>query len=482
VASKLTAKDYGYRQYLYQSYRLSDQDEVSSDLLPIPSTWLEFAQICKIRSGDGIVFFNPYEYQRKLIEQIERHPTTVITKTRQLGITETVINYFLFKALRNPGYLCVVFSKSQSDTSNIAKRLRRTIEFLYKYCETKTDSLTDIEFKNGGRILFRNSTPNGARGLESVSDILFDESAFVEEIEEIYKASIPCTTMMGERAKIIILSTPNGQSGWYWDKLANNNNNKDILEICEQIKAEQIEPCQYWTDSSGWCKFILHWLDHPKFKLKKTTYIDDLIKQYGAPRETIEQEYNLSFTSAESIVFDNDLIRSINTGAWEKDEVDPDGSYYIGIDTSLLGLDYCVATVLKSKDNKLYLVDMYRKRKQTNDVHIYQLSELIQKYAPVAVGIEVNSGGQIYYEQLVKSNINTVFEAIKTTAVSKPVYINRLLLSMEQQILILPNDRTVIEELLSFRNNDGKLGAIAGRHDDIVMSLAFALTLTPNLL
>ena len=474
---KLTLKDWGQRVYLERTYRNSPSQANKSHLLPIPTTWLEFAKICKIRSGDGIIFFNPYEYQVRLIQQIETHPTTVITKTRQLGITETIINYFLFKALSNPGYLAVVFSKSQSDTSNIAKRLRRTIEFLYQYCETKTDSLTDIEFKNGGRILFRNSTPNGARGLESVSDILFDESAFVEEIEEIYKASIPCTTMMGDRAKIIILSTPNGQSGWYWDKLANNNDNVDILELCEKIKSEEVVPCQHWTDKNNWCKFVLHWLDHPKFKLKKATYLEDLQKQYGAPMEVIEQEYNLSFTSAESIIFSNDLIRTVNTGNWEK-EVDPDASYYIGIDTSLLGLDYCVATVLKSTGDKLYLVDMYRKRKQTNDYHIYQLTELIQKYNPVAVGIEVNSGGQIYFEQLTKSNINTNIEPVKTTAVSKPVFINRLLLILEKTQLIIPNDRVVIEEFLSFRNTDGKLQAIAGRHDDIIMSLAFALSIT----
>ena len=475
--NKLTLKDWGQRVYLERTYRKSPNKDIKSHLLPIPTTWLEFAKICKIRSGDGIIFFNPYEYQVKLIQEIEAHPTTVITKTRQLGITETIINYFLFKTLSNPGYLAVVFSKSQSDTSNIAKRLRRTIEFLYQYCETKTDSLTDIEFKNGGRILFRNSTPNGARGLESVSDILFDESAFVDEIEEIYKASIPCTTVMGERAKIIILSTPNGQSGWYWDKLANNNDNVDILELCEQIKAEKVAPCQHWTDKNNWCKFVLHWLDHPKFKLKKATYLEDLQKQYGAPMEVIEQEYNLSFTSAESIIFSNDLIRNVNTGTWEK-EVDPDASYYIGIDTSLLGLDYCVATVLKSTGDKLYLVDMYRKRKQTNDYHIYQLTELIQKYNPVAVGIEVNSGGQIYFEQLAKSNLNTNIEPVKTTAVSKPVFINRLLLMLEKTQLIIPNDRVVIEEFLSFRNSDGKLQAIAGRHDDVIMSLAFALSVT----
>ena len=80
-------------------------------------------------------------------------------------------------------------------TSNIAKRLRRTIDGLSDYIELKTNSVLDIELKSGRRILFRNSSPNGVRGLESVSAILYDEASFVEGIDEIYTASVPATTI-----------------------------------------------------------------------------------------------------------------------------------------------------------------------------------------------------------------------------------------------------------------------------------------------
>ena len=103
----------------------------------LPDTWLKFANLCQIRSGSQVINFNPYQYQLKLIELIKVHHSTVIAKTRQLGITETVANYFLFKACKNPGYLGVIFSKTQSDTSNIAKRIRRQIDSLYEYIETE---------------------------------------------------------------------------------------------------------------------------------------------------------------------------------------------------------------------------------------------------------------------------------------------------------------------------------------------------------
>ncbi len=445
---------------------------------PLPNNWVNFANLCKIRSGAKVINFDPYHYQKLLVNLIERHYSTVIAKTRQLGITETIANYFLFKACKNPGYLAVIFSKTQSDTSNIAKRIRRQIDSLYEYIETETDSLTDIQISNGGRILFRNSTPNGARGLESVSDILYDESAFVDEIEEIYKSSIPCTTVVGDEARIIILSTPNGQSGWYWDKLSLNNRDRDILEICEQIKTEQIEPLQYWTDSNGWCKFILHWLAHPKFSLKKDIYLQDIKSRFELPDDVIQQEYNLSFVDSDSLVFSSEIIRQNGIGEW-KDHQEY-GIYYFGIDTSLLGNDYTVCTILQEIDSKYHLVKMYRNRKKTHEYNIYQIGELIRKYNPIRVGIEVNSSGQIYYEQLSDQYLNTDFEPIKTTSSSKPMMINRLTLALERQQLIFPNDRIIVEEFLSFRQNGSRLEAVDGKHDDIIMSLAFAIVATPT--
>ena len=439
----------------------------------LPDSWIEFAKLCDIRSGSEIVKFDPYEYQKILISQIEKSPTTVITKTRQLGITETVSNYFLFKACKNRGYLAVVFSKTQADTSNIAKRIRRQIDSLYEYVETESDSLTNLEIKNGGRILFRNSTANGARGLESVSDILFDEAAFIDEIEEIYKSAIPTTTAVGDRARIIILSTPCGQSGWYWDKLSLNNGDRDVLSICQEIKKEKIAPLQYWTDKNGWCKFVLHWLAHPEFSLQKDTYLQSIKQRFELPDDVIAQEYDLSFTDSDTLVFSSELVRKCAVGQWRDRE--DFAIYYFGVDTSLLGDDYTVCTILQQIQESYHLVAMYRDRKKTHQHNIYEIGKLIDLYKPIKVAIETNSSGQIYYDELSQQHLNTEFIPIKTTGSSKPAMIQKLTLTLEKGNLILPSDRHVIEEFLSFKRNGNKLEAIAGKHDDIVMSLAFAV-------
>ncbi|NJO98176.1 MAG: hypothetical protein HC764_21090 [Pleurocapsa sp. CRU_1_2] len=448
------------------------------ELKPIPEKWEDFARLCKIRSGAKLVSFEPYRYQIALSDAIDHHPTTVITKTRQLGITETISNKFLHKAVKNGAYLAVVFSKNQQDTSNIAKRLRKIIEAMPEYISLTTDSMTDLTLSNGGRILFRNATANGARGLESVSDILFDEAAFIDEIEEIYKSAIPCTSMVGDDARIIINSTPNGQSGWYFDKLNSFNDNHDVLQLADRIKKREVPGTQIWTDDNGWCKAMLHWYDHPKYG-EDLNYLEKVRKRTQLDESTVQQEYNLSFTDGQQLVFPASLVRDVCTGTIDR-RVVKDTDYYFGVDVATTGDDYFVCMVIAEKGGKYTIADIYRKRKESSEYHLFKVGGLIDKYKPKSVGIEVTGGaGQIFLEQLALNKPSASIEAIRTTGDTKPAMISRLIMILESGFLLLPNDDAFIQELLAFRRDGKKMQAIQGKHDDIVMSLAFAVQTSP---
>jgi phage terminase large subunit-like protein len=455
------------------------QGKHSRTFKPLPNAWSEFAKLCDIRSGDGVIKFDPYPYQVELVEAIENHQTTIITKTRQLGITETVSNYFLFNACKNPGYLGVIFSKTQSDTSNIAKRLRRQIESISDYTSPKTDSLQDIELINGGRLLFRNSTVNGSRGLESGTHILFDEAAFTDDIEEIYKSTIPTTAMSGDKARIILLSTPNGQSGFYFDRLNNNNGDRDMLRICEDIRNQSISPLKIWSDENKWCKVLIHWFDHPKFRHKADTYLDELEASTGLSRSAIEQEYNLSFTETEQLVFNPAQVRQAAVLDGFDDKVDVNCHYYMGIDTAMMGDDYTVAIVLKLRNGIYSIADQYRKRRASTSADVYRIGELIEKYQPELVGIETNGAGQVVLEQLTELHPDQRFRPITTSQTSKQVSIERLILALDKQLLQFQRNNPVVNELLAFAHQGQKMGAPNGKHDDCVMSLAFDLSVSP---
>ena len=154
--------------------------------------------------------------------------------------------------------------------------------------------------------------------------------------------------------------------------------------------------------------------------------------------------------------------------------------YYIGIDTATTGSDYFVAVVLKEEGESYKLVYFYRKQTGTSEYHLYKVIELIDKYNPIRVSIEVTGGtGQVYLERLEITAPRINFQPIRTTRDSKATMIDRLKMAMEQGKLIYPKKIPLIAELLNFRRDGLKLAAAEGKHDDFVMSLAFALSVTP---
>ncbi|MBP5976610.1 hypothetical protein HW132_28725 [Brasilonema sp. CT11] len=453
----------------------NQQQNKSSNQLHIPENWGDFARMVKIRSGGDVKPFNPFDYQIKLVDlMLER--SVCVVKSRQLGISETITCFMLWRACLNPGYLGLVFSKTQTDSSLLARRMKRMIQSLG--LKTATENLSDIEIQGHGRILFRNSRPDSARGIESVVDVFLDELGFLETGKEVYDALAPAMQMVGDRARVFAVSTPNGKTGFYWDLLISGNNGRDVELLCSQASKGESEPFQYWVDSGDWGKVLIHWKAHPIYGSDEH-FLEKVHEKQKLSWTTINQEYNLSFTESESAVFSANIIRLCAIGTLES-EVDSQVDYYIGLDTSTTGEDYCVAVVLKLKDDKYSVVNIYRKRQQTSEFHLYQIGELITRYQPNSVGIETTGGvGQLYLENLSKQFKGTVFEAIRTTGDSKPAMISTLQLALESEMLNFPSNSPITEELLNFRRTGKKLEAAHGKHDDCVMSLSFALSVSP---
>ena len=446
------------------------------DTFTCPDDWVSFAKLCKIRSGGNVVSFNPYKYQIDLVNlMIDR--SICIVKSRQLGISETITCFMLWRACLNPGYLGLVFSKTQTDSSLLARRMKRMIESLG--LKTITENLSDIEIRGKGRILFRNSKPDSARGIESVCDVFLDELAFLETAKEVYDALAPSMQMVGEKARVLAVSTPNGKNGFFYDLAVSGNGDKDIENLCKSASKGDTNPFQYWIDDGGWGKVLIHWKSHPKYG-NNPEFLQQVHEKQKLSWDIIEREYNLSFTEASTAVFNYEIVRQNATGSYENPETDTE--YYAGLDCSTVGSDYTVFAIFKylPSENKLSLVHLYRKRQQTAQYHLYQISNLTRSYKPFSIGVEVTGGvGQVYLENLVKEFPNIDIQAIKTTGDSKPVMINQLLLGLEKNELIYPDNSPIIDELLAFRRNGKKLEASTGRHDDCVMSSAFAISVSP---
>jgi hypothetical protein len=443
----------------------------------IPTDWVQFCSLLEVQSGNRYVKLIPYDYQIDLYNTIESHNFTLVVKSRQMGFSMTVILIFLFKAIHNPAYKAIVFSKGQKDTSELARRMRVLIDALQKYgiAKTENNNFQNISFKNGGNIYFLNSKPDAGRGIDSVSDIFYDEAGFVDKIEMTFENNIPSQEMVGNQARTIIGSTPNGQAGWYYQKLMSDNpDEKNPLDIIEKVRSGALPPTQIWTDNSGWAKYVTHWKAHPIYS-QQENYLENIARKKKVSLESVKQEYDLCFNSAASMVFLSELVKSTCHLKQLDDTPKESSDYYITLDTATIGKDYVVAMVFESYDDHYAQVEMYRKREKPSEYHIYQVSELIEKYKPIKVGIEITGGvGQVYLERLQIQHPDITFVKIRTTGESKPMMIERLNMLLEQNKLSLADSSMIRDEFLSFqKKEDGKMEAVSGSHDDIVMATAF---------
>jgi len=458
----------------------------ASNLKTVPKKWVDFVRLTTIRSGGAMVPFDPYRYQEIISDLMDEYNNIVCVKSRQLGLTQLIASKFLHRASLNPAYSAIAFLRNQNDVSAISRRTKQMLIGLSEYVTPVNDNVGYLKLKGLGDIYYKNSSPEGSRSIDSVMDFLFDEAAFSENIEQIYAASSPSSAMSGDNITKLIISTPSAKSGWYWDKVNADNEGRDIEEICNRVAAGDLYnevPGLYWfEDAQGTLKLIVHWSAHPVYK-SIPNYLEYRLKQDGTDTETVLREYDLKFVDSAVSVFNIELIRENATGAYE-DFKEPYVDYYCGLDTSTMGSDYTVFSVIKhDRKTDIYsLVHLYRRRQETSASHIYQISKMIELYDPVCIGIETTGGvGRIYLDELTKAHYGTEIREIKTTRDSKISMISSLILGLEKRQFIYPENSVLIEEMLSYRRIGAKMEAAAGKHDDTIMSVSFALTVTPFL-
>ncbi|WP_414589131.1 terminase large subunit domain-containing protein [Scytonema sp. PCC 10023] len=450
--------------------------------LKLPNNWEDFVALTTIRSGGEMKKFELYEYQKIMIELASKYPSMVILKSRQMGITQAIVAKFLYDACTNKAASSILFMRNAEDASAISRRARQMLSSISEYAQADNDSVGYLKIKGGGDLYFKNSGKEGSRSLDSCTGMLFDEAAFVENIQQIYAASNPSSALSGNNIQKFIVSTPSSKSGFYWDKLNENNDDIDIEKLADDVAKGNIYrklPGVYWfIDKAGSCKLILHWKAHPIYS-QIPNYLEYRLKQDGTDEEVVAREYDLRFIDSTVSVFDSGLIRLNAIGQYEN-TVDKDAIYYAGLDTSTVGSDYCTCPILKYKEGKYSLVNLYRKRQQTSEYHLYQIGELLKIFKPKITGVEVTGGvGRVYQEQLIRQFPNLEFQGIYTSQDSKALMISAMVLALEKQILTYPNTCPLVNEMLSFRRDGKKLEAAPGKHDDTVMGVAFALAVSP---
>lgn len=330
-------------------------------------------------------------------------------------------------------------------------------------------TLLEIEFVNGSVIKFKSAEQGDSIRGETVkrSGILVVDEAAYQSDSFFYSILVPTTNVYN--SDIFIFSTPRFKQGFFFD-----------------LYFQGIESLNNKLKSFDWTKY-----DTSKYLDSNT--LDIYRKQL--PKTAFQSEYLGEFISGDGQVF-TDFKRCI-----QKSNMDFSQPVFIAIDWSTGqggntdDTAISIGQVLESKLRVNKLIAYNDKRTQDNISFIINLiSDLVNKGCKdITVVVEHNSIGQIYYDLLFeaidnyetqhndvdwRNPIEINLRQFTTTNQSKKKIIEQLVNLFEQNLITIPNDEKLINQLSLFEakidnNNTVKYAGAVNSHDDCVMSLAF---------
>lgn len=444
----------------------------------LPKKWPEFACKTQVASGGRFVPFKPFDFQIDLA-RIKRHVQNVyVLKSRQTGISETIINTMLHPAIRKPAWTGVVFSKTGDDASELAARIKGQAASLREQCPPfDKDSMRKLMFRGRGSIHFLPPTERAARGIPSASEILFDEAAFIEKLKGIEQGALPTTSMLGDMARHTWITTPKGRSGTFSDHW--HEDHGEVVVDPTPMGKNGIPRLRISPDNQ-YAKVCVHWSQHP-FYNADPDWAEKTRRKRQLTRQQWDSEYELDFTASDSEVYAHELIALAEaSGSWQSPY--RQNIYVLGIDPNGGGGDAFCGIVLDVSTTPWHPVAAFHEAGRSRDYGLQHCARLIDEYGPQMVTVEKNGVGSAIAEGLALLRPGTTIEEVATSQPSKIMMTDRVVLLLEQQAITIPSGdnpywhgESLGEQLRNFRQaEDGSRAAAPGHWDDGVMALAMA--------
>ena len=437
----------------------------------------------------GIVKFELYDYQVKMVDAFHTEQNTVVLSARQTGKSETSAAYILWYAMFNFDKTVLIASRSNDHAMEMITRIRNSYERLPMWMKPGVNedgwNKHNIGFDNGSRIMSAATSENAGRGF-SISLLYLDEFAFVPpNIQEEFWASIAPTLATG--GSCIMTSTPNGDM----DLFSNIWRGANIPSADPNNKAGH----------NGFRAIRVHWNEPPA---RDDKFKEEQIAKLGERKWM--QEYECVFLSSEALLISSQFLANI-TPEIEKirpinvvndvvlfSEIKEGGTYLIGVDPATgSGEDYSVITIYEFP--KLEQVAEWRSNTMsTND--LYKVLKNIIRYLEkkqtmVYFSVENNGVGEgviALYEadENPPENAEMVSEEGKnkrgmtTTSKSKMKACVNFKEMFEKGNLVIKS-RVLLAELKAYVRNKGAYAAQLGSTDDCISAALIIVRLVEEI-
>mgnify|MGYP004450807371 FL=1 len=430
----------------------------------------------------GLVPFNLYPFQHRIVQCLEDNRFNILRKFRQAGCTTIAAAYSLWMIIFQKHKQVVILSKGDTEATEVLDRIKLMYDELPGFLKPgiTDDNKHTLKLKTGSVIKSRPSGKQSGRSLAG-SFLIIDEAAFIEAIDTIWAAVYPIISTGG---RAFVLSTVNGVGNWYhdvYDAAINGKNSFTPIDIRWQEHPEYSYNENY---SHLYEEMKKKGLDI--YKWEETTRANMPIKQWL-------QEYECSFLGTGDTYVDGMVLKDISKQTSEEyytkynnrmrvwQEPHPQYSYLISCDTSLgRDRDYSAFHIINLYNGQ-QVAEFYSNKTAINDFAqiianegmLYNIAHVICERNTIGNNL-IDWLYNIYeYENLWSDEKGDI--GFQVTAKNR----ESILADMEEALrtdLIKVNSTRTCDELMTFIITEGgKAQAEKNHHDDLIMSLALAV-------
>ncbi len=207
----------------------------------------------------------PDPWQRQLLLATDRQ--VLLNCSRQAGKSTVVSAMALHTALFKPGALVLLLSPSQRQSCEIFRKVLDAYNALRRPLPASYRTQLRLELVNGSRIICLPGREGTVRSFGGVSLLVLDEAARIPDI--LYRSVRPMLAV--SRGRLIALSTPFGQRGWFYDE---------------------------WHNANSFHKVRITWRDCPRIT---GDFIAEELRSMG--EQWVRQEYECEFSARAGLVY-----------------------------------------------------------------------------------------------------------------------------------------------------------------------------------
>ena len=424
---------------------------------------------------EGLVNFNLYPFQEKLVKNFHENRFNICKMPRQTGKSTTCVSYLLHYAVFNDNVNIAILANKASTARDLLGRLQFAYENLPKWMQQGILAWNkgSLELENGSKILAASTSASAVRG-GSYNVIFLDEFAFIpNHIADQFFASVYPTISSGQSTKVIIVSTPHGMNHFY-----------RMWHDAEKGKNEYIPTDVHWAEVPGrdekWRQQTIANTSEAQFKVEFECEFLGSVDTLIAP------------SKLRNLVYENP--RTSNAGLDVYVEPEQKHDYLITVDVARgVEKDYSAFVVVDISNFPHKVVAKYRNNEVKPMLFPSIIYDVAKSYNDAFILCEVNDIGDqvasiinydLEYENLLMCSmrgragqvVGQGFSGKKTQLGVKMSKTVKKVGSLNLKTIIetdklLFSDYNILSELTTFIQKNNSFEAEEGCNDDLAMCL-----------